>query len=145
MDDLHLVNTSKYFMQLQEFDKVFSRKDILVVDFDYLKSNPINLCNDIFKFIGAKAVAIEVDERAVSNKTVVVNRKQVFIKSKLSGINNLIPRSIKNRLQGVLDVFLPRNKKLLTNDQKVRIKALLNDDMKDLQKEYGINVGKWGF
>jgi len=143
IDSPNLINTSKYFMQLQQYEKVFSISRIMVVDFDRLKDNPADLCDEIFQFIGAKNVKITIDKNAIKYKTPLVNKKYLFIKKKLISVKFLFPSFLKNWLIQILDIFFPRKQEQLSGIQKIKIKKLLLEDMSNLRDNF--NISKWGF
>jgi len=145
IDSPNLINTSKYFMQLQQYEKVFSRSRIIIVDFDRLKGNPAELCNEIFQFIGAKKVKITIDENAIKYKTPLVNKKYLFIKKKLIGIKFLFPSFLKSWLINMLNILFPGKQEQLSEMQKIKIKKLLLEDISNLRDTYNFNVEKWGF
>jgi Sulfotransferase domain len=51
VDSEHLINTSNYFLQLDQYRKYFPLEDILVLDFDELRDNPTLLLQRIYKFL----------------------------------------------------------------------------------------------
>lgn len=55
-------------MQLQEYTKLFPKENILVVDFEELKAEPIKLCNKIFQFIGASEKNIDFEKKILKTK-----------------------------------------------------------------------------
>lgn len=144
MDSLHLINISKYFMQMEQYRKYFPKEDILVLDFDEWKSQPYQLFNRVLDFIGASEYNPQRKAK-VKNKTVPTGRKKLKIKNVLKHWFGWIPQPVKNIGNSVLDTIYSKKQEQLTPDQKQRIYALLKDDMRKLKNEYGINTVKWGF
>lgn len=145
IDSLHLINTSKYFTQLQEYEKVFPESRILLVEFDELKNDPLALCNKIFNFIGADKFEIPFEENLVKNRTKAVNKKQLAIEKRYGSIGRYFPSFIKRAFRKMVKVAYPEKQKVLTDIQKEKIREHLTGDMTNLQRKYGIKISKWGF
>ena len=140
----HLINTSKYFMQLEEYRKYFPKEEILVLDFDDWKKQPYPVLEGILKFIGASNYNFSKKVK-VKNKTVSTGRKKLKIKNVLKQWFGWIPQPVRNIGNSILDTLYRKKQIQLTSDQKQRIYTLLKDDMLKLKIEYGIDVSKWGF
>lgn len=143
IDSPHLINTSKYFMQLEQYTQYFPKENILVVDFDELKKNPVALCDSIFTFIGASKFQISRDSNPVKNKTKPSNRTQVLVTNKLGFFAKYSPSFLNKKFKLFIRVLFPPREDLLTEKQEKRIKALLKDDMINLKTEFNIDVQKW--
>ena len=143
IDSPHLINTSKYYMQLQEYTKFFSQENILVVDFEQLKSNPIELCNKIFKFVGASELNIDIDKRIVKNKTKPTNRNQIKVIKKLEIFAKYSPSIINKPIKSLIKTIFPPKVDLLRDEQINKIKVLLKEDMQKLENEYKVDTKKW--
>jgi hypothetical protein len=50
--DDHLINTSNYFLQLEQYREFFPLEDIMVLDFDELRDDPKSLLRRIYGFLG---------------------------------------------------------------------------------------------
>jgi hypothetical protein len=142
----HLVETSMYYKQIEEYIKVFGKERVLLLDFDDLKNNPEDLSAKIFNFIGAREFQVEIKIK-IHNKTKPINRKKIKITHKLKSlkIRKIIPSFIKIWIIGVLNQTLRDKQKNLTEIQKKKIKKDLIDDMHNLNTHYNIDVSKWGF
>ena len=102
----HLINTSKYFLQLEQYCKVFPDAKILVVTFEKLKENPINLCNEIFSFINAAEFKIDTESSSYRNKTIPVNIIKIKVDNILKQIGIYSIPIFKKVCRGVLNVIL---------------------------------------
>ena len=142
IDSPHLINTSKYYMQLKEYRKFFSKEHILVVDFEELKKNPAELCNKIFKFIGASKVEINI-ESITKNKTNPTNRKQIKTIKKLEIFAKYSPKTLNKLIKSAIKTIYPSKIEKLSNEQISTILNLLKQDMELLKNEYNINTDKW--
>lgn len=143
IDSPHLINTSKYYMQLEEYTKFFPKENILVVDFEQLKTNPIELCNKIFKFIGASESNIDIDKKNVKNKTKPTNRNLIKLTKKLEVFAKYSPTTINKIVKSLLRIIYPPKIDLLSDEQIKKIINLLKDDMQMLESEYKIETRKW--
>lgn len=141
----HLVHLSMYNMQLEEYAKVFSKERILVVDFDDLKRNPEELCKRIFVFVEAAPFSFPAEEDSVRNKTVPDNKSQKLIKSRLNGYGRFFPGFVRKGFNRALKIFFPAKETVLSDGQKAEFREQLKDDMRALEENYSVEVGKWGF
>lgn len=51
IDNIHLINTSDYFKQLEQYRKYFPMQNILLLDFDDLRDNPKNILDTTYNFL----------------------------------------------------------------------------------------------
>ncbi|MCD6186536.1 MAG: sulfotransferase domain-containing protein [Desulfuromusa sp.] len=49
--DTHLINTSNYFLQLEQYKRYFPLEDILILDFDELRDNPALVLKRTYGFL----------------------------------------------------------------------------------------------
>jgi len=141
----HLINTSKYHMQLQQYREIFPEKEILVVDFNELKNKPEQLCAKIFNFIGARPFRINTNESAYQNKTEPVNRLRLKIDLFFERLGLYKLKFLKKILKRCLKFLFPNKQKQLTQKQKTYIKKQLQEDMSLLKEDYQIDTENWGF
>ncbi|MCK7589903.1 sulfotransferase domain-containing protein [Subsaxibacter sp. CAU 1640] len=137
----HLINISNYQLQLKEYLKFFKKADILVLDFDELRSDPEKTITKIHTFLESDH-RFELTEKIQNNKTKLVNKNEIRLKKQLNGKLKWIPKPIKDFFRNRL--FLKR-KKTLTSKQKLKIKNALQEDLLKFGAEFNINVEKWGF
>jgi hypothetical protein len=145
LDSDHLINTSMYFMQLEEYVKVFGSEKILLVDFDELKHNPEGLCKKVYGFIGASEFDVKIGRNEIKNKTVPLRRSRIKITQKLQFTRKYLPKIVQDRIQDLMKSLLPNKQDLLTEHQRLVIKEKLEDDMNQLKENYDIDISKWGF
>ncbi len=141
----HLVYISMYHMQLEEYVKVFSKEQILVVDFDDLKRDPEELCNRIFSFIGAAPFSLPPEEGTVRNKTVADNKSQKLIKNRLNGYGRFFPGFVRRGFNRALKIVFPAKETVLSDKEVQELREQLKNDMHALEENYSIDVRKWGF
>lgn len=141
----HLINTSKYYMQLQQYEAVFPEKNILVVDFDELRNDPIKLSNKVFDFVGASKFKINLELSAYQNKTQAVNRSKMRIDLLFNQMGLYRIELLKKVLKKILTLSFPSRQRLLSEKDSNFIKTELQQDMSQLHEHYGIDIEKWGF
>lgn len=145
IDSPHLINTSMYYRQLEEYKKVFGGDRTLLLEFEDLKNNPEELCNKIFDFIGAEEFQISIDNKKIDNKTEPINRTRLELMQILKIGKAVVPVFMKKWIVEILKRALPDKQKFLSNNQKMKIKKALKDDMNNLRKYYNVDISKWGF
>lgn len=144
IDEGILVDQSDYFLQLQQFRKVFPKEDFLVLDFDNLSRDPIRLMETTLNFLGlpgdpgSKYTEVSNAARATSATEERLLRHRWAYR--------WIPRIARNLVKSVLrKLSSPSPKRKLTSDERKKIFGRLSDNMIRFQDEYGIDVAKWGF
>ncbi|WP_425392918.1 sulfotransferase family protein [Ekhidna sp.] len=118
--DSHLINTSNYNLQLNQYRKYFSKEDIFIVDFDDLILETQSTINQIFLFLGLKEFKIQSNK--IHNRTKKIRLKSLFHPAKpLLKINEL------------------------SVHEHAEIIRLLKPEMQIFGQEYNIDIKKWGF
>lgn len=143
IDSPHLINVSKYYMQLEQYLHYFPKEKILIVKFEELKEDPVKLCNKIFKFIGASESKIDIGVNLVKNKTKPINKKQIYLVKKLEFFSKHSPYFLKKLVKSFLNILFPPKNDTLTDIQIKKIKELLKDDIIKLNREFEVNIEKW--
>ena len=116
-----------YYKSLQQVEKSFPRKQLLLLPFDELKKNPVNLANKVFDFMELKNV--KVDPNSERNKSRKI--KYIWLASFFGGHNkslikklfsNILPREIKSKIIRNIKSFNKTEKLIPKIDPKVREK-----------------------
>lgn len=115
MADPHLIATSNYFLQLEQYRRYFDRRDFLILDFDELKENPAAVLRQVYMFLGLSEDYFPEEFRVMNATDDVVPAK--------AGIDRHV----------------------LSVEERERVYAGLAADMKMLYQVYGFDVTKWGF
>ena len=138
--DEHLINTSKYYSQLQRYTEFFKRKNILVLDYDKLKTDPKSTMITIYKFLQLNSKYLP-KEYKVYNKS-----KDYFIFDKLFYNRLFYNMKLMFSKSPSRPFFNPGDKdRQLSESEITDIRNELMSDMINLNKHYGIDVEKWGF
>ncbi|MBD3276441.1 MAG: hypothetical protein GF372_14085 [Candidatus Marinimicrobia bacterium] len=143
--DKYLINISRYNLQLDQYQKYFPKNSILVLDFAELKNNPQFLLKKTYDFLELSEYVYPT-EYSISNRTESISKIEHKVKKMKSFIPDVpfilkIGRGMKNFLRKTN----PQTKKRITDFEKEFIYRQLKDDMEKLNKNYGIDVSKWGF
>lgn len=147
VSDTHLIHTSDYFLQLEQYRKYFRLQDILILDFDELRDNPATLVGRTYDFLGLEHDYFPTEYEAVNvTPTQVRSRFEKRLrKSKLSAIFQYVPRPLKRIGNRLMPSRPLPPKRVLTQEERSFIHDALNEDMVRLQGVYGFDVRKWGF
>jgi hypothetical protein len=144
IENEHLINTSRYFLQLEQYRQYFPVDNILVLDFDDLKKTPALVLENVYDFLGLPysfPERYEIANSAKNKSTLKVNLQ----KSKMAPLFDYIPKPFKQIGYSTLERMFPSEKRVLTALEKDLVYDKLREDMLNLQKVYGFDVGKWGW
>jgi hypothetical protein len=140
----HLINTSRYFLQLEQYRQYFPVDNILVLDFDDLKNAPSLVLKNVYDFLGLPYYFPERYEVANSAKSKSILKVNLQ-KSKIAPLFGYIPKPFKQIASSTLERTFPPKKRVLTALEKELVYDKLREDMLNLQNVYGFDVGKWGW
>lgn len=142
-----IIDVSKYFLQLERFREYFPKENLLILDFDDLKTDLQAVLDKVYDFLSLAKIQIS-DDFLVHNKTNTLSKFQMFMKQKsfLRRPYLLIPQGIRDVGKKIFKNYSTLEElRKLTNEEKKIMHERLADDMKQFHKEYGFDVGKWGF
>jgi hypothetical protein len=144
VDSEHLINTSKYFLQLEQYRQYFPLDDILILDFNDLKTDPAQVLRQIYNFLQiSQSYFPEVYE--VAKPVQVSPLKKRIQSSRISPLLSYIPKPLKQFGENALRGNSSAKNRVLTAEEKDFIYSQLKDDMSNLQRTYGFNVKQWGW
>jgi len=146
IDDEHLINTSNYFLQLEQYRKYFPIEDILILEFDELRDNPTLLLQRIYKFLDLSHSYFP-KEYKVKNPTQITSKLEKNLsKLKLStSYSGYVPKPLKQLGKNLLRKVSPPERRVLTEVEKEFVYNKLKEGMASLHHIYGFDVCKWGF
>lgn len=136
-----MLDTSNYYLQLEQFRKFFPKESFLLVDFDDISLNPQRAADQVFNFLGLPGVAIE----NVINHNKTPSVKQKILKQKYSKLSGILPGKIKSLVKIIVRRLYSNEKCSLPSSEVERIYSHLKSDMWRFQNDYNFDVGKWGF
>ena len=138
---------SDYFLQLEEFRKVFGKEKLLLVDFDEFAASPNEHTNSIFKSLGLSSMQFEkqTEKKNVTRKLTYAERR-IYSSRKLNSFFWSMPRIARGALrQALIQLSSPSPKRKLTEDERFVIHKKLAPNMLKFQEDYGFDISKWGF
>ncbi|MCK7590233.1 sulfotransferase [Subsaxibacter sp. CAU 1640] len=145
MDNLeHMVDISKYHMQLSQYTQHFSKDSILIIDFEDLIGQRENVLRSICSFLGI-STDYKKSMRGKSNVTVPKGKLELFIIKHFSKWFKYLPKGLKARTKASITKYSKTEPIKLTELQETQIRQALQDDMSAFQRDYGFDVSKWGF
>ena len=145
MLDPHLIHTSNYFLQLEQYRPLFGKESILLLDFKLLIADPHQVLQTTYNFLGLPPTTFP-SCYPVENKTVYYNRIEAFLRrSSIQRMAQHLPPFLKNRGKILLSKLPQPGKRGLNAVEKEYIFDHLKLDMIRLHDEYGFDVRKWGF
>lgn len=138
------ISTSKYFMQLEQFRAYFPREDFLILDFDELKEDSRSLLCRIYSFLGLTEEYFPDEFHAIKPHFESSFEKRLKQFKNTTFLNRL-PKPFTKAVQEMIISISSGRKRVLNDEEKAFLYKELQDDMRCLQKTYGIDVMKWGF
>jgi hypothetical protein len=147
VDSAHLIDTSNYFLQLEQYRSYFPLEDILILDFDDLRRDPAALLRNVYAFLDLPDTHFPSDYKVVSaTRNPAVSRVMKGLRDpRIEPILDWTPKPLKNFGKRVLRQIMPPTKRTLTADERDYIRARLEPDTRELRNIYGFDVGRWGF
>ena len=144
--DEHLINVSKYYMQLQRYREYFPRERFLLLDFAELKNSPETVLRQIYGFLELDKIVLP-DSYDIKNKTISNSKLDILYRKLIRtvGINRILPEPLKRVFRRILSERITIPRKMLLAAEREQVHNTLEEDMMKLRDEYGIDVVKWGF
>ncbi|GGY64466.1 sulfotransferase domain-containing protein [Marinobacter zhanjiangensis] len=144
LDD-HLINTSSYFLQLSQYRELFPQEDILILDFDELRSDPGEVIGQVCRFLGVKD-DYRPPRFQVANQTRVQSPLERWLKrSPLGSASRRLPASVRRSAQRILASISSGRPRTLSPSERAYILERLTPDMQQFQQAYGFDIARWGF
>ncbi|MDG2168047.1 MAG: sulfotransferase domain-containing protein [Opitutales bacterium] len=144
--DKHFHTVSNYFVQLEEFRKVWPNKKITLLDFEDLKTNSDEMLEGICKELEVPYTPIEFREDYMHKTKIPTRAQDLAYRYKFirKAANALLPASVRRGINS-LPMLGNREKSELTDSQKDYLREVLGEDMRRFKESYGFPVEKWGF
>lgn len=142
--DPELVQTSNYYRFARTYAEAFGRDALLLLDYDELTRDPLETVNRVCGFLGIAPM------RALGNTGVhnaaprVKSEVERAFRRRAPGFLRQLPPGLKAAVRDGFAWFGAK-KRRLRPDERRKIAAALHDDMIRLQREYGVDVARWGF
>ena len=101
-DDPKLVETSKYFLQLEQYREYFPTSDILILDFDELRDNPRQVLQTTYEFLKISPDYFPEDYQVVNSTRSVPELEKRLRSLNLGGISDRLPKPLVDIAKNVL-------------------------------------------
>lgn len=148
LEDPHYLNVSKYYMQIEQYRKVFPKEQLKVILLDDLQSNPDKVVKETFSFIGVdpgfKPHNLTVishrtsEKKGRDNKVMRTIKKLPFYHDISSGLSS----KTKARLNRFLKNKVPEPDKM--SESLIReLEALVVDDTRQLSDYLSRKLDFW--
>ena len=144
--DSHLISTSRYAMQLDEYYKRFPAASILLLNFEDLKTEPLNVVKKVCRFLD-----LDPDyEFQEVGKIEHIPGEQILDDSlwrslrslkPLYSMARLIPSQHKHRIHRFFGRTVKNPK--LSPEQRNFVLSELREDLRKLNLEYGVDLSHW--
>jgi hypothetical protein len=145
IDDEHLIATSNYFLQLEQYRQYFPQDSILILDFDDLKNAPELILKQVYNFLGISHCYFP-EEYEVANPAKDKSSFEIAARrTKIAPLFAYIPTPLKQLSRSIFQKAFPPEKRVLTNFEKEFVHNKLREDMLNLQNIYEFDVSKWGW
>ena len=145
IEDEHLINTSDYYLQLEQYMEFFSKEDFLILDFDDFKREPTSVMKSVYDFLGLDD-SCHPDVFYKENTTHVASTIERKLRTiKLHKLFRKAPKGMQSFFKSILKKISTKEKQKLTEEQRSFIHARLENNMTQFQKKWGVDVSKWGF
>jgi hypothetical protein len=140
----HMIDISKYHLQLSQYTTYFPKESILILDFDELISNRDETLQTVYSFLGISK-EFKKEFTGKSNVTVVKGGLELYLRKHFSKWFKYIPEGLKVKTRESIVKNAKSVPLTLEGSELHRAQQALKDDMQAFGKEYGFNVSKWGF
>lgn len=141
--------TSRYFLQLQQFEVLFGHDSLLVLDFDDLCLDPKKVLDRVCSFLGISAYETMPDltARNVTLNTREKKIKSLLIKTGMISLWSAIPPTVRLSARRLVRTLFPSKKSHyeLSEEQVNTLRNALRSDIEKLGPAYNIDISKWGF
>ncbi|MGM0582488.1 MAG: sulfotransferase domain-containing protein [Bacteroidota bacterium] len=148
INNSHLLMTSRYFYQISNYLKYFSKSHIKVLTLEDLNKNPEKVLNQLFEFLDVDNLSIESLNLNIKNSSESKNRKE-FVTARIpKPIKNIYRNLISERIREmVYKTFLRRlyikksiSQASIDKSLEIKIKKILLDDSLMLEKAFNIDL-----
>jgi hypothetical protein len=139
---------SDYFLQLAQYLKYFPKESFLLLDFAELAANPESVVRKVYDFIGLDGAPKNGNYGVYNRGTQPYRLQRIARKMKLwlGPLAQFIPRGLSRHIKEIVQKAGGKiEKRHLTQEERLYLREKLAVDMDSLQREFGIDVSRWGF
>ncbi len=139
--DNHLISISNYYLQLERYRRLFSVRDMLLLDFDELSRDPAGVLVRVYRFLGLDP--FPPANYGIKNPTLGL---PWYVRKTIYRLSPYYPDFLKGLSKNLLvRLAQKRKRRVLSAEERQYIREQLKDDMLRLKAAYGVPVQKWGF
>jgi hypothetical protein len=142
--DESLVQTSNYYLYVEDFSRAFGRDNLLLLDYEGLSADPHGTVNRVCGFLGLPDVATIADASARNVTELPRSDLERRLRRLAPALGRGAPEALKRPVRGLLAALRP-DKARLTPAERALVAATLAPDMARLAAEHGVDVARWGF
>ena len=140
--DEHLLSTSMYYTQLEQYLRYFRQDNMLVLDFDDLVAEPAATVRRVWRFLGLADGPVRPSYRASNASEHNYKLRERF---RRNGCRLPIPGRVLDFGDRLLTRLRPVPKPALSPAEADFVHESLKADMRRLNAVFGVPGAKWGF
>ncbi|WP_335949647.1 sulfotransferase [Salipiger bermudensis] len=142
----HILDSSHYARQVEEYLRFFPKEAFLFLDFDELRRDPQGVMNKVTDHVGVSRMQIE--DLGKQNDSAELSRVPGFVLRFASSalgrrLAGLMSRDLRNRIRGGLAFQKARVPPGFSEDLKVRMQSDLDDDSARFREISGLSLSGW--
>jgi hypothetical protein len=131
------IKTSSYFYQIEAYLQHFDKQQILILDLEGLKKDPINFCHQLSLFLG-------VDKLLPPRKSYNISEKRYLIKFHdrfHQRVSNAFLGNLYHYIWYFINIKIP--KPSISGENIEGLKKLLREDSHKLSSYFGVDISNW--
>lgn len=143
-----LMEVSRYAKQLDEYERRFGRERMFLTTLEKLRDKPAHTLESLCRFLDIPEYSFEVGEKhnQTVEKTVpgrIWNRLREI--DWLRRVVRVVPRTYRGVVRDWMSPTVEEAKEQyqLTREQRVRFLEALSDDLRRLERFYGVDTSQW--
>ncbi len=142
----HMVELSMYHMQLERYACLFGRQRILVLRMEDLQQRLPEMRHRVFDFLQLEETTTLPEQLPRLNDSARQSKLERRLRRRgLGPILDAPPRAVRGKLLQLMGRAQPVGRRRFTPTERAEVRRLLAHDMRQLSKDYGIDVADWGF
>lgn len=147
--DGRLIQASQYARQIEEYYKRFPADNILLLNFEDLKTEPLSLVKSVCQFLNIDpnyefqglGTIYNANNRRLVNEQLWKSISRI---QSLRSLVKLIPDKQKQRIYSCFGRKIESKSYKLTPEQRNFVLRELQEDLQKLRSEYGVDISRWG-
>lgn len=145
LSDKGMVELSMYHTQLERFRTQFGRERILVVQFDALRSGEHGVLENLCRFLDLDPRQLPRQLPRLNDSALQSTWERWLHRHGLHRLLTALPEMAQQRVRRTMRTLSAAEPRRFTADERAEVYRLLSPDMRLLERNYGVDVGAWGF